>query len=88
MSWAAIQSIGKIDTLPPISMNLKFLTVGSAAALAITVTDIPLEKASPNGELHVIGKCNRVHRLIRPTSRQSSSGPGVQPDEISGDPGA
>lgn len=35
---------GKVEKLPPISMNLKDLNVGSAAALATTVTGIPLSK--------------------------------------------
>lgn len=37
----------KTGKIPPMSTNLKFLNVGSAAALAITVTGIPLLKHGP-----------------------------------------
>lgn len=40
----------KIAKSPPMSMNLRFLNVGSAAALATTVTGIPLQRHSSGSE--------------------------------------
>ena len=67
-----VSGIGKIEILPPMSMNLRFLNVGSAAALVMTVTDIPLSRhgepgsRSPDGWAGVARDWNLAGKLSPP----------------------
>ena len=70
-----VSDIEKIETLPAMSINLKFLNVGSAAALATTVTGIPLSRHKSKGWVRAARDCNRVYprRVSRSSGLRAST---------------